>query len=185
MGRPKLVLPWGGATILQATLAAWNAAGLEGVYVTVRRDDAEAAALARTAGAVVVQPEIDPPDMRASVATALSAAEADEPLAAWLLAPADMPWLDATVARRLIEERRELPTAILVPTYHGRRGHPVLFPGELSQQVRSLASGGINQLVRDGPTREVVCDSPRVLYDLDTPEDYAARRREFDEGRTG
>lgn len=179
MGVPKLLLPWGLATVIEATLAAWLSAGVERVYVTVRRDDGELADKCRAAGAMVVSPAVDPPDMRASVAASLESAAGDGKFAAWLLAPADMPWLDAEVAQRLMERHAEQPSEILVPSYNGRRGHPVLFPARRARDVVALQSGGIDQIVRAGPTSEIEVATHRVLHDLDSPDDYDRMRREF------
>jgi len=39
MGAPKLLLPWGSATVIEAVVARWRASPVERIVVVVRRDD--------------------------------------------------------------------------------------------------------------------------------------------------
>ena len=100
MGRPKLLLPWRGKTVIETVLGAWRASGVSHVVMTVRAEDVELAALGRAAGAETVVVSPPPPDMKASVLAGLDYL-ADkyqpQPIDAWLLAPADMPLLSPQV----------------------------------------------------------------------------------------
>jgi len=176
MGTPKLLLPWRGSTVIEHVLAAWQAAGVTRRVVVTHHDDIELAQLACAAGADVVTPPIPPPDMKASVWAALEyliEREHPTPDDAWLLAPADMPRLDATVIRILLEAARQHPGAILVPTLQGQRGHPVLFRFSMAEAVRTLSEPeGVNQLLGRFPVMEVPVADQTILNDLDTPDDY-------------
>src|SRR5262249_55192184 len=93
-----------------------------------------------------------------------------------LLVPADHPTLEAEVIRRLAAARAEYPGAtILVPTHAGRRGHPLLLAWSHVPAIRALTPDeGVNTYIRcqTAATRELPIDTPEVLRDLDTPEDY-------------
>jgi gamma-glutamylcyclotransferase (GGCT)/AIG2-like uncharacterized protein YtfP len=105
----------------------------------------------------------------------------------WLLVPADHPALDSSVVSLLRQARSKAPDkSILVPTHGGRRGHPTLIGWKHVAGIRALPAGsGLNAYLRQqaGETLEVPVNSPGVLCDLDTPEDYerltAARCRLF------
>lgn len=176
MGAPKLLLPWRGSTVIEHVLSAWQAAGVTRRVVVTHRDDLELSRLARAAGADVVTPAIPPPDMKSSVRAALEyLIDRDHPAPddAWLLAPADMPQLDATVIQALLAAAPQYPGAIVVPTHEGQRGHPVLFRFSMVEEVRSLSeSEGVNQLLARFPVVEIPVGDRAILEDLDTPEDY-------------
>ncbi|HEY2859106.1 MAG TPA: nucleotidyltransferase family protein, partial [Terracidiphilus sp.] len=64
---------------------------------------------------------------------------------------------------------------IVVPVFKGRRGHPVLFASEVLEEILALPpSQGANIVVRRDPGRivELAVDSPGILVDVDTPEDF-------------
>jgi len=188
MGQPKLKMSWGAMTVVEQVVAAWRRSGIDHVVAVVRSDDAELARLCQRAGAIVVVPEPPPPEMKDSVMAALDAITTrfhprDD--AVWLLAPADMPRLSAVVIDALLDEHRSSSQAILVPTHatlaSGRsgqatgvkRGHPVLFPWPLAQDVAKLDEDeGVNVLLTRKPTREVAVNQPSILDDLDTVDDY-------------
>lgn len=185
MGQPKLLLPWSDGTIIEATLAAWKASFVAAVVVVVRSDDAELAAICRRSGAEVVVPAVAPPHMRDSVQQALNfIAEEYHPVAedVWMLAPADMPQLSPAIVNHLLAAHSPDAPAILTPTLAGRRGHPVLFPWPLAEQVPQLpADRGINAMHWQNPTREVPCEQLGVdreaFCDVDTPEQYDEARK--------
>jgi molybdenum cofactor cytidylyltransferase len=181
--------------VIQQVLQTWKATDVKQIVVVVRSSDQELAGLCSASGVTVVQPIVDPPDMKASIQQALHfvAAEAkrqSEPLPdAWLLAPADMPHLSVPVVQKLLHEYETvlvsdsfqgsspIETAcrpqILVPTFQGQRGHPVLFSWSLVEEVFALGEQeGVNRLLQRHVVRELVVSEPMVVEDLDTPDDY-------------
>lgn len=184
MGRPKLLLPWGAHTVIEAVLAAWRASRVAATIVVVHPDDLELAALCRRAGAEVVQAPQAPPDMKASVILGLDfiertlAPRGDE---AWLAAPADLPLLSAATIDRLIAEHDPARPRILVPVHGGRRGHPVLFPWALAAEARRLGEGaGLDRLLADFAPRELASGPEALAADLDTPDDYRRLHDRYD-----
>jgi len=179
MGAPKLLLPWRGKTIIEQTLLAWRAGGVEVTLVVVRPDDRELIKLVRACGAVAVLPQSPPPDMKSSARLALAHIEehhAPQSEDCWLLAPADMPDLSPQIIRRLLNQYNQ--REILVPTLANRRGHPVLFPWKFAADVRQLgADEGVNAIVARRGSLEIACDdiqqgSSDPFADIDTPDDY-------------
>src|SRR4051812_24822089 len=106
MGRPKLLLPVGGRTMIEKTLFAWQASQVDKIVAVVRPDDEQLAALCRSCGAEVVVPPVAPPEMKDSIRWGLKHVEAmfaPVPQDAWLLAPADMPNLSHRIINRLLD----------------------------------------------------------------------------------
>jgi molybdenum cofactor cytidylyltransferase len=178
MGRPKLALPLGRRTILEHAVAALREGGVGHVLVVIGPHVPELAPLATAAGADVLRLTEETADMRATVERGLHHLEErfrPPPEAAWLLCPADHPALEPAVVRRLLEAYRAGGPTIVVPTFGGRRGHPVLVAWRHLTGMRALAPGlGLNAYLRQ-PRRETLelpVDSASVLCDLDTPEEY-------------
>jgi molybdenum cofactor cytidylyltransferase len=179
MGRPKLLLPLGESTVIAQMLSVLKRREITATIVVVRPDDEPLRAAVSECGATPLQPIVPPPEMRQSVEHALRHIEARfHPRAGdgWLLVPADHPLLDPEVITRMITEWRHFPRKIVVPVYRGRRGHPTLFPYCMATDVFNLPQDqGLNSLVKMHAVDvlQIDTDSPAVVADLDTPDDYA------------
>ncbi len=186
MGQPKLVLPVGNSTVIGRVLTALRDGGVTTSCVVVRRGDVALEEEIRRHGIEPLRPEFDPPDMRASIEHALAWIEplfrptADD---AWLLLPADHPVMDASLIQRLTARWQSVDGDVLIPTCSGRRGHPLIARWSTIAAVRQLPRDvGVNTWLRSPSTRvtEWPVDDPRVLCDLDCPEDYQRLLAEFD-----
>jgi len=185
MGRPKLLMPLGGRTVITRLLDLLDRPDMtERVVVMRRADDALYDEVSRS-GATIVRPETDPPDMRASVSHAIAETErlfrprADD---GWMLLPADHPMLEPRVLDRLIERWQTGDSNILVPRHRSRRGHPTFFRWKLVEEIPAiLADQGLNVLLERHASEidEIEIDDPAVVTDLDTPEDYEALKRRW------
>jgi molybdenum cofactor cytidylyltransferase len=177
MGRPKLLLPWRGSTLIESLLAAWKRSRVEAIVVVVHPDDGRLAELCRQAGAEVIMPELPPSEMKVSVAHALRRIAAGyEPADddVWLLAPADMPLLRGELIDRVLAAYQPRQPSIIVPKCGARHGHPVLFPWALARQVEMLPEDeGLNALRRQNPAQVIEIEDPSVLVDIVTPEQYS------------
>jgi molybdenum cofactor cytidylyltransferase len=70
----------------------------------------------------------------------------------------------------------------VLPTFEGRRGHPVLFSSEVVEEILALPpSLGANIVVRKNPARivEVPVSSPGILVDIDTPGQFEKLREDY------
>jgi molybdenum cofactor cytidylyltransferase len=180
MGRPKLLLRLGERSVIARVVTALRKGGVHRVIVVTPPLDApggeDVGREAAGAGAELVVPDIQPPDMRTSFELALTILEADgdEPEMV-LLTPADCPALTPTTVAVVIQRARAHPDGIVVPTVDGRRGHPVALPWECAREVRGLPRGvGVNALVTTlaHTIIEVAVDDPGAVADLDSPDDY-------------
>jgi molybdenum cofactor cytidylyltransferase len=188
MGRPKLLLPAGSSTVIARMLTILARPEISATVVVVRPDDEPLRAAVAACGAIPLQPDDAPPEMRQSVEHALRfLVEQYQPKSddAWFLVPADHPLLDTEVIDRMISAWRASTRKILVPTYHGKRGHPTLFRFDLTSEILRLpADQGLNMLLKRqaAEIEQLEIDLPAVVADLDTPEDYARLRVELGEG---
>ncbi len=174
MGRPKLLLPLGGRTILERVVSAARLGGATRTVVVVRPDDVALADAAGAAGADVERLAAATPDMRATVLAGLDWLEAN--LAAderpgFFLIPADHPVVSPEIFRAIAMQS----ASIIVPVHAERRGHPVWIAWTHVAGLRRTPAGqGLNAYLRSqsAVTLEIPWPTPDVLVDLDTPADY-------------
>lgn len=177
MGAPKLLLPIGGQSIMARVLSAWTASRATRTIVVVRPDDARLAAICRACDVDVVVPSAAPVDMKQSVQLAIEQIAATyRPRAsdAWLLAPADMPWLKPAAIDAVVAAYDPGNPCAVAPTFAGRRGHPLLLPWQVASDVARLQAGaGVNSIAARMPVCDVPWPDASILQDLDTPADVA------------
>ncbi|HBO0636754.1 TPA: nucleotidyltransferase family protein, partial [Pseudomonas aeruginosa] len=104
-----------------------------------------------------------------SLAAGVAAAR-NSPARAIAVLLGDMPWIAADTLERLAA--MATPEAIVFPLYDGQRGHPVLFGRAFWDALAQLDGdqGARRVLLAHRPAwREVPCDDPGVLRDVDTP----------------
>ena len=176
MGRPKLLMQWGTASVIDQVLQAWCHSQVSRVLVTIRAgDDALIRQCSRHAVEVVV---VDPPprDMKASVQSALNDIERRyQPQSedVWMLAPADMPRLSTELIDHVLGSHQPEQPQIIAPQVGGRKGHPVLFPWKLVAALDQLGpEEGIRELWTQCAGRTIDWEDEGPLEDIDTPHDY-------------
>ena len=140
------------------------------VIAVVRETDAEVLSLLGKGAAQIVTVPAANAGMGESIAAAVEASAEQD---GWLIALGDMPYLRAETIARLTEcISGEDQGQIVVPTYRGRRGHPVFFGAKYREALRSLRGDtGARAITQDNPVRLVEVDDPGILLDVDTPED--------------
>lgn len=110
--------------------------------------------------------------MGSSLATGLQALPA-QPEAA-LVALVDQPGITAAAVKRVASLAG--PKALVAASYHGRRGHPVLFGRNHWAGITASASGdiGARAYLKDHDVELVECADVASDDDIDTPEAAAA-----------
>ncbi len=98
---------------------------------------------------------------------------------------ADMPQVDSGLLAALKELFvREGGRSIVYPTYHGQQANPVIFPRRFFKEVMDLKGDRGAQSVLHRHASEAVAlpvDSPAVLADCDTDEDYSNLQTSMEE----
>lgn len=180
MGKPKLMLPVGEKTLIARVIETFSHPQMTSTIVVCRQDDADLQRELAQTSAVVVTPDIDPPQMRDSIELALDEIERRfEPTDddAWVLCPADHPLLDVSILGELIHGWQQCQTPVQVPIHQGQRGHPVFFRWSTVVAIRALPDNvGVNAFLKMHPEYLTTLDiaDGGVLVDLDTPTDYAS-----------
>ena len=180
-GQNKLLRDMDGAPLAARALSTLLQAGLETPVVAVTGHAAGAVgeALLGSAGDAALR-LVHNPDYAAGLSTSLAAGlAATEP--GWdgvIVMLADMPGVTPRALRRLIAAFNPVEgRSIVVPTFQGKRGNPVLWAARYWPAMRALSGdSGAKHLIGDHADQvaEVEMDDPGVLVDLDTPEAWAA-----------
>jgi molybdenum cofactor cytidylyltransferase len=170
MGRPKLLLPFQGGTVVGSLVQALREGGVSEIVLVTAPDDEALRDWAAEAGVrTAVNPDPDR-GMLSSIREGIAAAPRYQPI---VVCPADLPALRAsTVAAVLAAAGRQL---LAVATYRGRRGHPLVISPALIPEIGTLdLSIGLRELLDRHPdrVREVEVDDPGAVHDVDTPEEY-------------
>ena len=87
----------------------------------------------------------------------------------------DNPFLNASVVNEMIDRFYQSKKLIVIPTYKGQRGHPVLLSSRLFPELLSAPlDQGAKVVVRAHPdeTLEIETGDKGVVVDIDTPEEY-------------
>jgi molybdenum cofactor cytidylyltransferase len=94
---------------------------------------------------------------------------------ACLIALADQPQIGADVINRIIEAYKKDEPLIVVPTYEGKNGHPIIVDLKLRDEILAIGPAqGLKQVVH-AHSSEVIhieVSTDAVLMDFDFPEDY-------------
>lgn len=174
MGRPKLLLPFRDGTLLGSLIQALREGGVSDIVLVVAPGDEALRAWGAEAGVrVAVNPEPER-GMLSTIRAGIAEAGDREPL---VVCPADLPALRPSTVRAVLAE----PFPLVVPSYRGRRGHPLVISPELIPEIGTLhLEVGLRELLDRHPERlrTVEVDDPGCVRDVDTPEEY----RELVEG---
>jgi molybdenum cofactor cytidylyltransferase len=169
MGKPKALLPFQGRTFLENILNAIAQSSIGNTIVVAGHHRVEIAAQLKIPH-LVFNPDYEQ-GMITSFQTGIRALPVDS--AGAMLFLVDHPVVEPATINTLAEN--VAPNRIVVPTYNGKRGHPVLFGIKVLQEILALPpSQGANIVVRRDPSRvlELAVDAPGILVDVDTPEDF-------------
>ena len=174
-GVQKLLLPFGGSTVIGHVVGQIAAAGV-GTVIVVTGMDERVAAAARAGSVhpvtVVVNDEPES-DMLESARRGMRALPAR--CDGVLLAVGDQPGVTSALVRRLVEAYTSSAKGIVVPVLGGRRGHPLLLGVRYVPKVLAGYDGvGVRGLLGAHPDEvlELPVDDPGAAADVDVPEDY-------------
>ncbi|MEK6320734.1 MAG: nucleotidyltransferase family protein [Acidobacteriota bacterium] len=98
-----------------------------------------------------------------------------ENVKACVLALVDQPQIDADVINRIIETYENTQPLIVIPTYEGKNGHPILLDLSLKEEILNVdPAQGLREVVHahPGEIARVEVSDRRVLEDCDLPGDY-------------
>jgi molybdenum cofactor cytidylyltransferase len=190
MGLPKMLLPWGDVSVLEHVISVFARAGIEDILVVT-------GAVREQIEEVVVKHGKQHPvrsihnenysraemldslqcGLRALASPSISRAKSLP--AAALVGLGDQPQVKERSVRLVCEAFMETESPLVVPSFQRRRGHPWLVSQSLWTELLEMhppqsPRDFLNSHATD--IHYVNMDTPSILADLDTPEDYQASR---------
>ncbi len=171
-GADKLLHPLPDGTPIAVASFRNLDAVLARIVAVVRPGAGELVRFLRARGAEVTVCDRADDGMGATLAHAVAAAR---DAGGWVVALADMPFIDPATIRGVVE-RLEAGAGIVAPMFRGERGHPVGFARRYGDALAALGGdAGARDLLRaEASALEVFdCDDPGVVRDVDTPADLA------------
>ncbi len=178
----KLALPVGGRALVRRTAEKLLQAGLEEVVAVVGHESGRVSALLQGLPLRTVHNDDYREGQMTSVFCGMAALHND--CDAVLVCLADLPLLTVEDLMRLIAAFADCPTSVLVPTYQGARGNPILLAHAHRAQIlagdRNL---GCKRLIEKNPAlvTALEMDNDHTVFDLDTPDAYRELRQRLGE----
>jgi molybdenum cofactor cytidylyltransferase len=172
LGRPKQLLPFGGATLLDHTVATARECRFDQLIVALGGAAGDVREAVDLSGAEVVVNEDFGEGCSSSIAAAIGAV--DERAEALVLLLGDQPGVTPATVRALIAGRGDAELAVC--RYDDGRGHPFAFGRPVFGELATLhGDKAVWKLLdrRGAAVREVGVTGPTPL-DVDTWDDYQA-----------
>ena len=177
MGRPKLLLPWAGTTILGHLISQWHEAGAAQIAIVLAE------------GAQTLEPELDrirfpaedrvynPAPQLGMFSTIQCAAiwrgwKSD--LTHWIIALGDQPHLQARTLRALLNMGAAHPEQVCQLSREGRPRHPVLLPASAFRSLAGSNRRSLREFLQRLPGGVALeeSDDAGLDLDIDTLDDY-------------
>ena len=184
MGTQKLLLPFRGQPLVARVVDELLRSPVKQVFVVVGKDGksiTEALAGRHVNFVANTHPE---DEMLYSVRCGLVAMPKES--AAAMVVLGDQPGITADVVADLIRAFHTTDCGIVVPTYKGKRGHPLLFAMHYRDEILTRHEGrGLRGLLDAYPEDvfELEVATAGVLEDIDLPEDYQRAIDRLSKGR--
>jgi molybdenum cofactor cytidylyltransferase len=173
-----MLLPWGELTVIEKVVTTLIDAGIDDSIVVVGNyiEDIKLA-LKNQSVKIVKNPDYATSDMLSSVKIGFRNVMNDSSAA--LIVLGDQPQIGSWVVKEIVERYDSCADKIIVPSYQKHRGHPWLIDRLFWKEILDIQHpytlrDFLNQHMNDITYIEV--NSPGILDDLDTPEDYLKHR---------
>lgn len=181
MGTQKLLLPFGGVTVIEHVIAQVSASRVGDIVVVLGHEPRRVApAIADTVARTCVNREY----ARGMLSSIRAGLQESAHWEAVLIVLGDQPAIDPEVINLLIEDFEGHEGSIVVPAWEGRRGHPLLIDASYKESILTdYEDVGLRGLLHAYPdrVRQVDMASDAVLRDMDFPEDYQRELNAYNE----
>jgi molybdenum cofactor cytidylyltransferase len=174
MGRPKMLLPWQGSTVIQSVVNAYISSGIGEIIVVTGggRQEIENL-LSGLPVRLVFNPLFKNGEMLDSLKIGLHSFS--EGTNAAMIALGDQPRIRSAEIELVVDGYLHSEAPLVVPSYQMRRGHPWVVERPLWSEILNLEiPRTLRNFLQDnsGAIHYISVDTPSILMDMDTPEDY-------------
>jgi molybdenum cofactor cytidylyltransferase len=174
MGQPKMILPWGKINVIGQVIHILLQSSVDEILVVTGSGHEQVEqALQGLPVRLVYNTEHEKKEMLSSAQAGLGSL--GDVVGAALFVLGDQPQIELEVVERVLAEYRKTEAPLVVPSYQMRRGHPWILDRSLWPSVFNMEPPeSLRDLVRNQASsiHYVTVDTPTVIQDLDTPQDY-------------
>jgi molybdenum cofactor cytidylyltransferase len=172
MGTPKALLPYRGKTFIEHLLEITGHPRIAARRIVLGAHlDQISAKLPTEAASIVVNPDWRQGQL-SSIQAAIRTVAADE-TAGIILCPVDHPLFSPKLIAELIDAFDSTGQLVVLPVYHGRRGHPVIFAASLYPELLAASPAiGAREVVwaHAAELQEVPTEEEGVVLNINDPE---------------
>jgi len=177
MGKPKLLLPWGGASVLGHLIEQWEDLGAKQIAVVCAPGNRAIRLELDRLGFPAQDRIINPAPQRGMFSSIQCAAQWPGWAAAlthWAIVLGDQPHLERETLRRVLDFSAAHPASVCQPARLGHGRHPVLLPRTVFRRVATATAASLKEFLAASPRKVALCeiDDPGLDLDIDRPEDY-------------
>ena len=166
MGRPKQLLQFEGQTFLDSLIERFEGICAPIIVVLGYAADEVRAGIASGAQVEIVVNPAPERGMLSSLQCGLARVPHDA-----LFTPVDLPG----ISRETIERLAAADGPVVIPTFGGRKGHPVRVSHDVIAELLALpVDAQARDAIRRHDPQLIAVDDARILHDVDTPADYYA-----------
>lgn len=175
MGRPKALLPIDGQTFIERIVAALKQTRVGKIIVILGHNASELQPkISHLPVEILINTDYKLGQL-SSLQLAVRHLQLDHDCDGMLVHLVDHPYLTPALVQEMIRRFYETEKRIIVPKFHGKRGHPVIFSRELFAELLSApvdqgAKAVVNAHRAD--TLEIETEEAGIALDIDTPELY-------------
>lgn len=183
MGQPKLLLPWGNVTVLEQVMSVFEDAGIEDILVITGGANEQIQKIIskcseKSPVRSVYNKDYEHGEMLSSIRCGLRTL-AETASGAAMISLGDQPQVQEGSVWAVRNAFLQTGNPLVVPSYQMRRGHPWLMARPLWSEFLEMGAvrtprDFLNAHAKD--IHYVNLESPSILVDLDTPEEYRAAR---------
>jgi molybdenum cofactor cytidylyltransferase len=175
MGRPKALLPIDGQTFIERIVAALKQTRVGKIIVILGHNASELQPkISHLPVEILINTDYKLGQL-SSLQLAVRHLHLDHDCDGMLVHLVDHPYLTPALVQEMIRRFYETKKRIIVPKFHGKRGHPVIFSRELFAELLSApADQGAKAVVNAhrADTLEIETEEAGIALDIDTPELY-------------
>lgn len=173
MGSPKMLLDFGGKTMLERVIENVTASEIPNVLVVMGAEREKLTEIIERLPVSLCFNENYKEGMLSSVKCGFRNVPQDTD--AVLVFQGDQPFISPEVVNSVIEKYLSSDFGLVVPVFDGKRGHPLLIGQKYFSKIEFLdSSEGLRSLTRKNSkdVLEVNTNQPGILRDFDTYADY-------------
>ncbi|MCP4583614.1 MAG: nucleotidyltransferase family protein [candidate division Zixibacteria bacterium] len=172
IGKNKALIKIDGTSFLELVTDSLRDGGCDSIIVVGGASSDEVKKLSEKLGVIFVLNENWQKGQFSSLKTGLSSI--NEKQSRLMITLVDHPFVNQNTYHRLIKESFDNPDHIIIPIYEARRGHPIIIPKLIIDEVISAPDDSILRDIifnHKELIHELVVEDPGILRDIDVKED--------------